>query len=724
MPLTKTIKIFALATMLLQIIGNEAFANSETTTLKAKKVENIDDGNVIIAIDNVEAVRGGITLKANKIVYDKAAQEIKTESEVVIKDTEKKNLFLSERAKVSDDLKKATFYNGGIVFENGSHMLSPYIQRFEDKNFQLFDVKYFSCPSDAFNMDMTYNEIMNTIDSKKSHLFSVTSHEINSDIAQEKIELRGSVVWLWKIPVFYLPYIKSKYIFDKDANGFRFPGIEKSSYYGYGVYLPYYYKTTTQSIRLAPKIYQRGNYLLNAKYSNFRDIENELFHFEGDITNDNNQSKNLSNAYGLTEENEGYKQWRGYGKIDGYKNFSDVWHFDYLGYIASDRYYLRDYTRENPNYFESNFSLSAVNNENPKSFNYMIFDNLFYQDLLEKSVYKNARYAPTLNIKNQNIIYKSKSNNLFYDIKGNATGLYRANGLNYNRATIKPSINNTYNNRYLGTINANLNLKGEVYLLNNTLDDDGDFSRVVPEFDLEYRKTLSLGRFYIQPIVKYTVSPNSKSFEENIPNEDSRFSELSFINIFSTNRFNGHDRTEYGNRISYGFESGYENISFGIAQGHRDVKYDSDQEIIGFEENLSDYVGYASYNISNNLDLYYRFRLNRNDFSAEFNEIDLNFNYKNLAFYGGYIYMKPNFLYYEKQNQVNFGGNIWLYNRWNFNFGAILDVQNGGRFLEKRIGLDYDGGCTMWSISYSDYKPLTKTERSTSWNFSFQLKFL
>ena len=84
---------------------------------------------------------------------------------------------------------------------------------------------------------------------------------------------------------------------------------------------------------------------------------------------------------------------------------------------------------------------------------------------------------------------------------------------------------------------------------------------------------------------------NSESLEKKVPNEDSVPQGISFENIFSNNRFVGYDRQEFGNRITYGFETSlFNNVSFGLAQGYRDSIDKNKERLIGFDENISDII--------------------------------------------------------------------------------------------------------------------------------------
>jgi len=61
------------------------------------------------------------------------------------------------------------------------------------------------------------------------------------------------------------------------------------------------------------------------------------------------------------------------------------------------------------------------------------------------------------------------------------------------------------------------------------------------------------GHTIIEPIVNFTLAPSDKEYLK-IPNEDSIAFELNSVNILDTDRIQGFDRWEYGNRINYGLQ--------------------------------------------------------------------------------------------------------------------------------------------------------------------------
>ena len=102
-------------------------------------------------------------------------------------------------------------------------------------------------------------------------MFSLKSHKATANTENKTIKLVGTSFWIWKIPFFFIPYINTPYSTEEKMSGFGMPSLEKTSYYGYAVDIPYKIKTQRQIFKITPKIYEKGNFLANLKYNVFSD---------------------------------------------------------------------------------------------------------------------------------------------------------------------------------------------------------------------------------------------------------------------------------------------------------------------------------------------------------------------------------------------------------------------------------------------------------------------
>ena len=725
---------------MLIVYSKNSFAdiNSEKTVIISDKI-NKEEKDKIKAIGDVEVKKGGRIFNADEVEYNQVTKLIKANSDVKVYDTKKNNIFFAKKASVLDDFTSGEFSNGIVIFENGSSISSPTIRKANDSDLISGRSIYAVCPTDMFDANLTYEDLMLKLEKAGTPLFSLRSGKINANTEDKQMNLFGTSVWIWKVPVFYIPYLKTGLAFNKKVDGFGMPGLEKTNHYGYGVYVPYSIFNVNKEFALTPKLYQEGNYLLNLKYNAFSKDKNKWsFNFKGDIVNDNEASKELANAYGVNEFDEGnYKNARGYFESNGFYNFNDLWSFDYNASLISDRYYLRDYYRSGLSYTQSNLTFTNVNMNELYNFDYMQLSNLFYQELLENDSkyinldgdndYNSPRYAPVFNLNRQKLLFSNGDSDISYRLKINTTNLFRKDGLQYNRATLIPEVYGRFKTNF-ATINTSLALRGDVYALKQLDENDNYYnnaSRLIPQFNMELRKLFVMNNFTFQPIIKYSASLKDNKFEKNIPNEDSKSQTLSFENIFSNNRFIGYDRQESGNRITYGFESTiFHNLNIGLAQGYRDNVDTTIQKLVGFEDKISDYVGYTSYIFNDYFDVYYRFLVDKNNFKFKKNEVNLNLNTSIANMYLIYTNLDTDFFNNETQNQIKSGILFTIFKKWKFDISGTVDIENNNRIAQSDLGFIYDGSCVLWKVYFSNYNPLSETSKNTSINFSFTIKFL
>ena len=703
----------------------------EKTIIQSDRLKK-EDEDIIEATGSVEIKRGNKLFNADHVEYNQRTKVIKANPNVRVLDKDLNNIYFAEKAEINEDLTYGRFNNAVLLFDNGSNITSPHIQKNEYDTIKLKNTSYSVCPTDIYNENISYEDMDKYLKEEKTPLFSLDSSTVDANTENRELKLWGTSVWIWKIPIFYIPYFKTGLSFQNELDGFGTPGVEYSNNYNYGIYIPYKITTDNLKIVLKPKIYQEGNYLLNTRLSlnpTRKDKETQKWSlsFIGDIVNDNDVSKNFKNSLDITEKNEGkYKKIRGYASLNGYYNFNEDWIFDYNSAILSDRYFYRDYYNDNISYIQSNFRLTYVDINNNDNFNYFQFSNVFFQELLESNdSYNTPRYAPISNFNIQDNILNAGNHNLYYNVKINTTDLFRVEGIQYNRFTLIPSLKYT-NKSIFGVIHSSAELKSDFYILdelkNYTYKKYNN--NLIPQFNIEWRKNFILSNFSLQPIIKYSVSQHSNKLENDIPNEDSYPTGITFENIFSNNRFVGYDRQEFGNRITYGIESNLYNLNFGIAQGYRDEINENDPKLIGFENNTSDYVGYASYIFNQYFNTYYRFLLDKDDLHLKKQDVNLNFNTQDYSLYVIYTDMDTDLIYKDSRRQINFGISINFLEHWIIENSNIFELWNDIRWLESKAYLIYNGDCTRWNLSFSAQNGITEVNQGISFNFNFIIKFL
>ena len=123
--------------------------------------------------------------------------------------------------------------------------------------------------------------------------------------------------------------------------------------------------------------------------------------------------------------------------------------------------------------------------------------------------------------------------------------------------------------------------------------------------------------FFLKPQAAIILAPNRGSNEE-IPNEDSESFEFGETHLFNTSLYPGDDKLEKSNqRIDYGLnfsvKSQKKNLSsdFFIGQSLRFRKNHNFGTTSGLDDQLSDLIGRIGFGFGRNLNVSYRFLINK-----------------------------------------------------------------------------------------------------------------
>jgi LPS-assembly protein len=251
-------------------------------------------------------------------------------------------------------------------------------------------------------------------------------------------------------------------------------------------------------------------------------------------------------------------------------------------------------------------------------------------------------------------------------------------------------------------------LKGDLYHVNNpTLPNEknthsGFSGRVKPQIRADLR--LPLARQHgsineiVEPVASLIVSPYGGN-SNKIPNEDSVDLEFDDTNLFSDNRYTGYDRVEGGPRMSYGLKwglvgskGGYTNAFIG--QSYRIKKDKNFAAGSGLEGHLSDFVGRVNVSPGKLLDLSYRTRFDKDNFTFKRNE-------SKLAVGPPALRLSASYIFFNSHNDTEFPGreeisgvvSAKLNRFWSSKFGTRYNLEKEGELRSLNLNLTYECEC-------------------------------
>ena len=229
--------------------------------------------------------------------------------------------------------------------------------------------------------------------------------------------------------------------------------------------------------------------------------------------------------------------------------------------------------------------------------------------------------------------------------------------------------------------------------------------RFYPQFSLKtsypVSKRLDESQLIVEPIVGFIGGTELESNYNDIPNEDSTDILFGWSNLFSANRFPGHDRVEDGARFNYGLRTGvnYDSGSYASVYAGQSYRVSGDNIYpvnAGLDDNSSDIVGGFQLGFNPYVVLDYNAQIDNHEFTLRRHEIRMASVLGNLHTNLSYFYDKSvvgtNLA--SIREQVRPSMTWYLADDWRVNATALYDLSPSQDGLIKASGaLGYYNDC-------------------------------
>ena len=235
----------------------------------------------------------------------------------------------------------------------------------------------------------------------------------------------------------------------------------------------------------------------------------------------------------------------------------------------------------------------------------------------------------------------------------------------------------------------------------------------------------------IEPIASVIAAPVGGN-PSTIPNEDSQSFEFDETDLFRPDRFPGLDRVDGGQRVDYGLHTGIYNPTAGstqvlVGQSYR-LQQDTDFPIgTGLDHRSSDIVGRLLVSPGRYVDLFYRARIDGEDYAMRRQEIGLSAGPANLHGTLSYIATSavPELPSVLPARQVSGGLLTNLTPNWSATLTDTQNLNSGTTSVNSSFSVSYRDDClavvasiTRNAIELADVKP------GTSFTLTFVFKNL
>lgn len=291
----------------------------EAVVLEADRVIEDRDTGQIIADGNVEARRGGRTLRADRLIYHTEKRTIRAQGNVQILEPDGTVQF-AEEIEVDESLSAgvATAFSmrlpGGATAASSSAFLRP------DGVRELNRVVYSACP---------------VCETRKNVTWTLKARRLENDPEDRKVTYRDVVLQFYGVPVFYLPYFSHPDPSKKRQSGLLFPDIGQSERFGGYYEQPVYWAISqSQDLTVSPRFMTKVNPLVGLEYRKrfwSGDVE-----FAGSVTKETDFDGSGARI--------GDKDIvRGHYFGEGSFRISDYWDWGFNAAGATDDLYLKRY---------------------------------------------------------------------------------------------------------------------------------------------------------------------------------------------------------------------------------------------------------------------------------------------------------------------------------------------------------------------------------------------
>ncbi len=668
----------------------------------ADELEADENESVILARGNVVVKRGTLELTADKMWYNQKKDVIVAEGNVVLVEEDGSVLY-TDKVQLSEKMSRAEINKVKVIMRDETRIWADSFVKKASNNKQMRNASYTAC-------DMCMG---------KSPLWQIDARKVNYDAEGQNINYNDAVVRIKDIPVFYLPFLSHPAPEVKRRSGLLMTSMGSSSYLGQYLQPTYFWDISDHTdIILSPYLTTDRGVVLGGQYRQY--FYNGQIQMEGTYLNDDGKGyKNSKYRHYNRPEH------RGNLFLDARYELNDFWVANLDFNYASDVFYLKDLNLKGR---DDAWLTSKLAFERFSGRDYAAIEGYYYQLTSYNLKMDNAdEYRTRMKSKPTVIPFAeyeniSTPNSYGAYIKTNLSmaSVYRENDEESQRVSMINSWELPYTSKYGEQYKFVASLKSDVYYINDysylpNKEYDGALARIFPQMGMEWRLPLVRAsedsRQILEPVVVAAFAPKNDNDVEKIPDTDSVDAQFDDTNILSLDRYAGYDRNDDGSRISYGFNwSSYGDIlgrtSAFIAQTYQFSDDSSFMQAVDEEDRLSDYVGRVYASPHKYLDLNYRFRLDKDNYEAKYNELGARVGTDIFNVYTSYIYLQPNQNSYyinDARKELYLSANSALTKDWSAGVYDRIDLTDNGGSLEYGGHVTYEDECLKLSFVLKRY---------------------
>lgn len=662
--------------------------DSDEIAFSADELINDDNSSLITAVGNVEIKYNNMRLVSDKLTYDQNNDTIAAEGNVKLY-TSDGSLILSDRASLADNLSVGEMHNIKVFLKDKSHITAQTFRKKGNQTKTLTHATYTAC---------------DFCEGTKP-LWEVDARKVQHDEKSQDVHYNDAVLKFKGIPTLYTPFLSHPDPTVKRRSGFMMPTGGSSNFLGAFFQPRYFWAVNDQTnVLFSPIISEKHDVVLSGSY--------RQFFYSADTS--------ITGAF--MKDNEKHKpKHRGYVFAKGRYDINNDWRMKYDLKYVSDYMFLKELSLP---YHDDAWLNSNISFERFTGRDYVSVDAYYYKMLSYDLHRRNVTHYRALDSRKPIVaplvygeFYSDPSSiGSYFKTEIGTASVYHQNGMETQRLTAINSWELPTTTAFGEKYRFVASVKSDAYYVNKYNYEDnhnynGATGRIFPQAGIEWRlpfvRATEDSRQIIEPVIVGVLAPNGGNKINKIPNEDSEDAYYDDTNVLDLDRYAGYDRNDTGSRVSYGMRWNSYGDIFGrtsafIAQTYEQNKDSSFLRALDAENrnHLSDFVGRINAQPNQYLDLNYRFRLDRKDFSAKYSELGAGVGPSFLRGYVSYIFLQGNTHYndlYSERKEIYTSLSSELSQNWSVSVYNLRDLTAKRRGnLEHGGKIIYDDECFSW----------------------------
>lgn len=187
----------------------------------------LDGRETVVAEGRVEALRDGVRLQAQRIVYHQSTGRLEITGPITLTEQSGRAVVLADSAELDEDLRNGLVRGARLMLDQQVQLAARELDRREGRYSQLYKATVSSC---------------HVCNDGRPPLWQIRARRVIHDQQERQLYFDNARFEVLGVPIFWLPRLRLPDPSLKRATGFLIPSLNRDSRLGTGVKVPYFIK--------------------------------------------------------------------------------------------------------------------------------------------------------------------------------------------------------------------------------------------------------------------------------------------------------------------------------------------------------------------------------------------------------------------------------------------------------------------------------------------------